>query len=151
MAVLVLANSMTVFAYGDVTREGMEGEVPRQEIDKILDAEMSQFIPEHVEAEQASESDMYGILPVNIDFRYDEQFIDVDGNVYPILDTQDDMSPTPYWGCNHDYVPGTKVLHKSNDDGSCIVRTYSAQKCSKCDYVLIGEQIGEFKYFKCPH
>ena len=151
LAVLVFANSMTVFAYGDVAHEGMEGEVSRQEIDKMLDAEMSQFIPKHFEASQASDSDVLGIIPAGIDFRYEEQFIDVDGNVYPILNTQDDMSPVPYWGCNHDYVAGTKVLHKSLDNGGCRVTLYSAQKCSKCDFVLIGEQINEITYAKCPH
>ena len=151
MAVLVLANSMTVFAYGDVTREKMDGEAPKQKIDQMFDAEISQFIPEHVEAVQASGNDVLGIIPEGIDFRYDEQFIDANGNVYPILDTQDDMSPTPYWGCNHDYVPGTKVLHKSLDNGGCRVTLFSAQRCSKCDLILVGEQTSETVFTKCPH
>lgn len=151
MAVLVLANSMTVFAYGDVTREGMEGEAPRQEIDEMFDGETLHFIPNDDSMEWVSDIDVFQIIPTGVDFRYEEQFIDVDGNVYPMLNTQDDMSSMPYWGCDHDYVAGTRVLHKTNDDGSCKVTMHSAQKCRKCDFVLIGDKISETVFTKCPH
>lgn len=151
MAVLVLANSMTVFAYGDVTREGMEGEAPRQEIDEMFDGETLHFIPNDDSMEWVSDIDVFQIIPTGVDFRYEEQFIDVDGSVYPMLNTQDDMSSMPYWGCDHDYVAGTRVLHKTNDDGSCKVTMHSAQKCRKCDFVLIGDKISETVFTKCPH
>ncbi|MDE7250320.1 MAG: M56 family metallopeptidase [Lachnospiraceae bacterium] len=53
--------------------------------------------------------------------------------------------------CAHKYESTAYVYHDKSGDGSCIVITYSAQKCSKCGYVNVGSEISRIIYKVCPH
>ena len=79
---------------------------------------------------------------------YDNQFTDTDGNIYPLQDT---MTANVYGNCSHTYVSGTMQEHSKNSDGSCVLITYSAKRCSKCGHVVKGNVLSEFKYTTCPH
>lgn len=77
---------------------------------------------------------------------YDRQFVDEEGNIYPILE---DEGIEPY--CNHTFVSGTGGDHTKFSDGSCLVREFYAQRCSKCGYVIQGDEINRITFAKCPH
>lgn len=76
---------------------------------------------------------------------YDNQFIDNDGNIYE--ETENNSKAK----CEHNYVDGTYQKHTKNSDGSCITKSYNAQRCSKCGTMRIGTLINEMKYTECPH
>lgn len=143
VTVLVAANSLTALAYEDTVREVSKESMSQEEIDYFMEWETWQYIPKEVEG--LEEADSY--IPGTNEIRYDDQFVDAEGRIYP---TQEETAGV-YWGCNHNYEPGTRVVHDKKSDGSCIVKSYEAERCSKCGLVLVGDQIGEFKYMVCPH
>ena len=53
--------------------------------------------------------------------------------------------------CTHDFVSGYADSHNSKSDGGCIVRTYKARKCKKCNHLVLDELISTTNYVKCPH
>ncbi len=144
LTVLVLANSMTVFAYRDAVDEGAPEGTPEAVIDKHLNCDTFVFIPNAASEEERQEFD----LLERPEIRYDRQFTDEEGNIYPIAEGE---SEAIYSSCSHTYVSGTAMTHHKNSDGSCEVTEYSARRCSKCGYVEKGEQIGWRKYDVCPH
>lgn len=78
---------------------------------------------------------------------FGEQFIDVNGQVYEISPSEN----TAKRKCQHTYVDGTYNKHTKNKDGSCLTKSYVAQRCSKCGAFILGSLINENKYMKCPH
>ena len=92
------------------------------------------------EFEQLDESDAI------IDILYDNQFIDEEGNVYPIAE---DEGIEPY--CNHTFVSGKGEYHIKLSDGGCKVNIFQAQRCSKCGYVIQGDLLNTITYKVCPH
>lgn len=146
VGVFVLANSLTVLAYEDTIRVEPQELVSQDDVEYVMSGETWQFIPEEINAEKAEGADEY--IPYDNEIRYDNQFVDAEGNIYPISD--EDMVVT-YRGCNHDYVVGKQVIHDKQSDGSCLVKVFEAERCSKCGLVLLGKQISETKYMVCPH
>ncbi|MBD5477237.1 MAG: M56 family metallopeptidase [Lachnospiraceae bacterium] len=146
VAVLVAANSLTALAYEDTIHEGLNRNMSQAEVEYFMEGQTWQYIPKEVEVEVLEEADSY--IPYNNDIRYDDQFVDADGRIYP---TQDEGVTGVYWGCNHNYEPGTRVMHDKKSDGSCLVKVYDAERCSKCGFVLVGDFISETRYAKCPH
>ena len=53
--------------------------------------------------------------------------------------------------CSHNYENITILKHYKNDDGSCTVIEYNAQKCSKCEDVKLGSEECTIAYKVCPH
>lgn len=141
VAALVFANSMTAFAYRDGYNLVMTEDASQEQIEKVVDSDVGEFMSDEVEGEVLSgleEQEMDVIL-------YDRQFEDEEGNIYPVPETE------PQWGCDHDYVSGKERLHNSNSDGSCDVTVYKAQRCSKCGTIWLGEYISSTHYAVCPH
>lgn len=86
----------------------------------------------------------YG-MPTNA-ILYNEQFVDGEGQVFPIL-IPDTCSPCT----NHDIISGYYQKHIENEDGSCIVETYKCTKCVICDMVWIGDLYFEDVQVICEH
>lgn len=137
VTVLAFANSITVFAYRDVHQEVMPDDASQDEIEFTLTSDVFTFEPEGKSWEDIQTLGEPEIL-------YDNQFIDEEGNIYPITD------PVQR-GCSHTYEWGTETLHHSNSDGSCEVRKYHSQRCSKCGLVVRGEWMSTNTYNPCPH
>lgn len=78
---------------------------------------------------------------------FDEQFTDASGQVYEISPSENGAKIK----CQHTYVDGVYEKHTKNKDGSCLTRSYDAQRCSKCGTFILGSLIKETKYTKCPH
>lgn len=146
MAVLVLANSLTVLAYSDVTYDIKEESVSQAEIEESMNADVRVFIPDEVGKEQLVDGVLYTMG--DIDIRYEEQFVDEMGNIYQL---QNEMSASTYSLCNHDYVTGTLSEHTKNSSGGCTVKVFSAKRCSKCGVTSVGSKINEITYAVCPH
>ena len=76
---------------------------------------------------------------------YSSQFIDSNGNIYPVYESISNKA------CTHNFEPGEYNTHTKHSDGSCTVKNYSAQRCSKCGYVKRQNLLSTTKYPVCPH
>lgn len=144
LTVLVFVNSMTVFAYRDAVDEGAPEGTSEAVIDKHLHCDTFVFIPNGASEEERQEHTLLKREKI----RYDRQFTDEEGNIYPIAEGE---SEAIYKGCSHTCVLGTAATHDKNPDGSCEVTEYSAQRCNKCGYVVQGEEKNVILHKPCPH
>ena len=144
---LVLVNSLTAFAYPDVTYEEVETSTSQDDVDEAMEVDEWVFIPDEADSEQLADITYYEIGD-DSHILYEEQFIDDEGNVYPIYD---ENSTNVYASCTHSYITGTVVKHTKNSNGGCTVRSYSAKRCSKCGLVVTGDLLSTVQYDPCPH
>lgn len=140
--VLIFANSMTVFAYRDGLSETLPENASQEEIGKALNFDTFVFAPGAAETEFSEDYD----LKPEIEFLYENQFTDEEGNVYPIYD---DEGISTY--CNHYYDSGTAQYHLKLSGGGCEVDEYYADRCVKCGHVIRGAWIATYTWAKCPH
>lgn len=140
VAVLVFANSMTAFAYRDPVQREITKDVSQEEIEIRLDSDSLEFAPDGADLEEQQILESLDELEI----RYDREFIDEEGNIYPV-------SEPVQRGCSHTYESGTLKDHKKYSDGSCEERYYHAQRCTKCGYLLEGDWIKTITYAVCPH
>lgn len=141
VAALVFANSMTVFAYRDTFNEIIPEDTTREHVETILETDTFVFTPEGKSEEMMQDVG----APKAIEILYDRQFIDEEGNIYPIPDAE------PQWGCSHTFVSGKETRHNKNSDGSCNVYVYKAERCSKCGTVVQGDLLSSTYYPVCTH
>lgn len=127
----VILNSMTVFAYEDVQHWKTEGDVG--EYEEQIDTFEYAFVPDGE------------IGPFIEQIVYDVQFVDEEGNIYPV----DEVSSVAV--CVHQYVEGKIQNHNLHADGSCEILVYSAKRCTKCGSTIKGELISKGTYTVCPH
>ena len=138
----VLLVSFTAFAYEDIT-------VWNQTID--TDADVDRFInSDMVFLEEGTPLDASPFFIEdysNVTLLYERQFIDENGNIYEIIDE-------PLKGeknCIHNYVNGTAQIHERHQNGGCTMTYYSAQRCTKCGDVLLGDILNVINYSVCNH
>lgn len=146
MAVLALANSLTALAYSDVTYESVKENVSCEQLGETEECDIWTFTPDEACEDELGNTALY--IADDIDIRYEEQFMDVAGNIYPL---QSVKSASVYLFCSHDYVSGTLSKHFSASDGSCKVINYSAKRCCICGYTVVESVISETKFTVCPH
>lgn len=142
VATLIFANSMTVFAYRDGFSEILPEDASQEEIDQALNNDGVAFVWKGTG--EAAESDV--MFKENTALEYDLQFIDEEGNVYPVFG---DEGISTY--CNHIYEPGTLQEHGKTSGGGCEVREYDADRCIKCGQVIRGNLVATYTWVKCPH
>ena len=53
--------------------------------------------------------------------------------------------------CTHNFKSGYTDLHYSQSNGGCIVKTYTAKICTKCNNLVIMDYVSTTTYAKCPH
>lgn len=144
-AVLVtMVNSITVFAYPEVNTVSGEWESV-EEAERFIN-NSGMFITIGASEEERKKDIAYEY--VNMEIRYEGQFIDAYGNIYQV---KEDMGASAYGSCNHEYVSGTYTEHNKNSDGSCTVTQYSAQRCSKCGKIEKGNRLSVTNFDMCPH
>ena len=144
---LVLVNSLTAFAYPDVVHRENKNYISQDELDDAMGIDEWVYIPDEAGSEQFTDIANYG-TGNDIDILYDIQFIDAEGNVYPV---QDENSTNSYASCTHTYSTGVVNDHKKNATGGCTVVSYSAKRCTKCGLVVTEALISETKYTVCTH
>lgn len=146
VAVLAFANSMTVFAYWDSVHREASAETTEEQVEMAVESDTFLFVPEEIDEEVAQEFKQSEMPKTMQEIKCDRQFVDGEGNVYPILE-DDGIEPH----CNHTFVNGTGYDHVKKSDGGCIVLEFEAQRCSKCGYIIEGAEISRHTYAKCPH
>lgn len=77
---------------------------------------------------------------------YDEQFIDENGQIYPI-DSAKEQDACP----EHDFESGVIQIHIKNEDGGCAIETYEGARCTKCGIGQIGKRLYKVEKISCPH
>lgn len=77
---------------------------------------------------------------------YDEQFVDMDGNVTPV------SAVNPRTICpGHKVVEGYFQTHVEYGKGGCVVKTYKSTQCLYCHTIWVGDWVATDTYAKCPH
>ncbi|MBD5549795.1 MAG: M56 family metallopeptidase [Lachnospiraceae bacterium] len=83
----------------------------------------------------------------DIDIRYDQQFIDENGNIFEV-----DLDKDGRVGCIHFSVStGEYKKHIKNSTGGCVVETYSAKRCDDCGVMIVGNLISSNSFPVCIH
>ncbi len=139
VAAAVLLNSFTVMAYQDVQVWAGNGD---QDLE-LLEPGMEMGF----QAKGSSRECKFRPEEWRLKILYDDQFVDEEGNIYPIAEAGDAV----YASCRHQYEEGTAYSHAMNGSGGCAVTVYKAQRCTLCGIVIQGEQIGVFQYNVCTH
>lgn len=134
--VLVVLNSVTVFAYEDV--KVYHADMMIEDIPSNADIA---FIPKGEASVWKSPDYVTDYVRV-----HDNQFVDKDGNVYEVQEGVE-----AYFFCEHELEEGLQELHVAQDDGGCIVKFYNAKRCRLCGYLTDVVLVGEFKSVLCPH
>ena len=67
-----------------------------------------------------------------------------------ILVNDSDLEPRAII-CTHDFKSGYADVHNSKSNGGCVVKTYTAKICQKCNQLVIMDYVGTRTYAKCPH
>lgn len=78
---------------------------------------------------------------------YQEYFTDENGNIYPANPSEQEL----HRACSHIYVKGEVTVHEKQADGSCKIKYYEAERCTKCGHVVRGKLIRTEIYNSCPH
>ena len=68
-----------------------------------------------------------------------------------ILVVEADNSESRAILCTHVYESCYAETHTSKSNGGCIVKTYKAKRCKKCNDIVLLELISTTTYVKCPH
>lgn len=53
--------------------------------------------------------------------------------------------------CTHNFKSGYVDRHYSQSNGGCIVKTYTAKICTKCNHLVVLDYVSTQTYTKCPH
>lgn len=53
--------------------------------------------------------------------------------------------------CTHNFKSGYVDRHYSQSNGGCIVKTYTAKICTKCNHLVVLDYVNTITYAKCPH
>ena len=146
VAVLAFANSMTVFAYRDTVEREVTEDVSVEDAGELAQSDTFMFVPKETGEDVMQEFRQSETLGSVQEILYDRQFVDEEGNIYPILE-DDGIEPH----CSHTFVSGTGFDHIKKSDGSCKIIEFEAQRCSKCGYIIQGATISTTTYTKCPH
>ncbi len=77
---------------------------------------------------------------------YDEQFVDMDGNITPVSGiSMQTICP------GHRKLEGYYQTHVKDDKGGCVVKTYESTQCVYCFTIWVGDLYAIDRFVKCPH
>lgn len=122
----VLLSSSTVLAYAPM-------QTTESKNSKIVSSESLNFTVDHPKS-LFSDSDTY--------FKYE------DGTRIPI---DENVIGTRAIICIHNFKTGYVERHTPQDNGGCMVRTYTGKICMKCNHIVLEDLISTTTYVKCPH
>lgn len=132
MVIVFLGNSWTALAYPQVYDANLEEEI-------AFSADMEIYlIPEGVEPK-------YKIPEYTV--VYDNQFVDEEGNIYPIYET----AAVAYETHIHKWLTGEQQVHEAAADGGCTMTVYATKYCPKCKTGGERTFINEIRFAVCTH
>ncbi len=82
------------------------------------------------------------------DILYDDYFVDENGQIYEITDPK---QPARVVCFSHQFVEGTKTVHKKDSNGGCTTKYYHAKRCQKCGYLVTGDLYQTLTCKVCTH
>lgn len=100
------------------------------------------------------DTDSYISLDSNADLSdieeipYDDFFVDENGQIYEITEQNQQQRAVCF---SHQFLSGTKKVHKKDGNGGCTVKYYHAQICEKCGYIVVGDLYQTITYQVCTH
>lgn len=53
--------------------------------------------------------------------------------------------------CTHNFKSGYANKHYAQSNGGCIVKTYTAKICTKCNHLVVMDYVSTTTFAKCPH
>lgn len=132
----IVASSITVLAYEPLQSSNDEA------ITYLNENSFMDFVPYEENAEALDDV-------TDIDFsERDNVFISNSGQTIPLyLETGCNTQAI----CNHKFIDGTLYKHVGNNSGGCTIYVYTAQVCSKCNYLKAQTLIRTTTYVKCTH
>lgn len=122
----VILSGTTVFAYTPM--QTVENQDSLDTLSGTLDFNMASSESIFSQYDFYFESYTYGILPI----------------------TESDLD-TRALLCSHNFEYGYANNHIPQSNGGCIVKTYEAKHCTKCNHYVLVKCIGTVNYPKCPH
>ncbi len=134
---ILLTSTFPVFAYEPPKELKLLDSVTEDNISIVSSDNFVEFTASGSSAQTTT-------VPVKY-IKYDFQFTDKYGNIYPAGE------PSSHAECKHSFITGTYTTHIKNDDGSCIVRNYDAKRCTKCGAITDRVLASTYQYVKCPH
>lgn len=134
-AVAMAVSSVGVLAYQEEAR--VYEEVVTERVD-------NENVTEYFYLDNVTEKDVQNFDDSDI------YFIDENKVRYDISEWEE-QSTMQKVTCDHSYKSGTVSKHTKNKDGSCIIKHYTAQICSKCQKYILGELYDSETHTKCPH
>lgn len=144
MVAMVMLNTLTVFAYPEVSKFDMSDSVVKPNMEEVVSAEWT-FVPE-----ECAEEYLYPV-EYNMEILSEYQFVDEKGNIYELSEAQFNGENVERVICNHNYEKGYSQMHVKLTNGGCIVYTYESERCTLCGDVKNTEQVSKMEYVKCPH
>lgn len=75
-------------------------------------------------------------------------FVTDDNEVIPV--SESDLEERAIF-CSHNFKSGYADRHFSQSNGGCIVKTYTAKICMKCNHLVYEDLIRTTTYVKCTH
>jgi len=132
VVVVVLLNSLTVMAYDDVRMAVVEQE-SQEDVYNLSN---------HGWKFQGGDTSV-----TQVDVLSDTQFVDEDGNIYEIGENK----IKPRGLCSHTFVAGSYMTHQKFSDGSCTVKYYNGEFCTKCTLTIIRDLYMTTIYVTCGH
>lgn len=131
--VLVFLNSLTALAYPEVHH--VKSEIINVAEDSVDGGNF--WIYDYA-------ADGYGV-PTDV-VLYNEQFVDQDGEIYPI-DSANELE-----ACSeHGIVAGFVQIHEKNGEDGCVIETYEGTRCTKCGNVWKGGFFYKTRTVPCTH
>ncbi len=151
--VLTMINSVTVLAYPKVHTMTQREAVSEEIIKMELNGGSIQFVPDDASEEELKKDRGYILRQIQV--RYEEQFTDIDGNIFPVNDITNENK---YSSCSHTYVSGIRSMHTKLTscsacrlDEGCTLTAFYAERCSKCRDVIMGNRLFVANFDLCSH
>ncbi len=133
---MIIISSIPAFAYQGSKKLNISGNISETDFSVFnADDNYSKF----------STNDSFIAKTESIPF--DSYFKATSGEIYSADSTDDNT----YKNCIHTFVDGEYTVHEVQNDGSCTLKYYEAQRCTKCGHIVVGKLIKTITYPSCPH
>ena len=85
------------------------------------------------------------------DFHFLNSDIYFETENHEVIETNSSDLETRALICTHNFKSGYADRHYPQSNGGCIVKTYTAKICTKCNHLVLIDLVSTHTYVKCPH
>ena len=144
IVLMVFMNTLTVFAYPEVSVYDMNNLEEMSDIKEVASAEW-RFVPA-----ECAEEFLY-LSEYNTKILYEYQFVNESGEIYEMTEEDFNDEYVERLVCYHDYESGYSQMHVNMPGGGCILYTYESERCTLCGDVKTTALLNKIESTKCPH